>query len=167
MPSRSIRILQQLKRTKTMNRHTSPSTEQHQQILLLLPWFLNQSLEHNERQLVESHLCSCDLCSGLLMAWKKPEYFDFPSKLSTWIFNSDYPAQRLESKDWLSCAFATLQPDQRAVIELTFCHGLHYQDIARILNCPENTIKTRMFHARKKLQVFAATQEIITETQED
>jgi len=48
---------------------------------------------------------------------------------------------------------------QRAVIELTFYHGLPYQDIARILNCPENTVKTRMFHARKKLQVFAETQE--------
>ena len=142
-----------------MNLHTSPSTDQHQQIQLLLPWFLNQSLEHNEHQQVESHLGSCSLCSGLLMAWKKPEYFNFPSKLSTWLFGADYPAQRLESKDWLSCAFASLQPDQRAVIELTFCHGLHYQDIARILNCPENTVKTRMFHARKKLQVFAETQE--------
>ena len=65
------------------------------------------------------------------------------------------PAQYLESKDWLSSALAILTPDQRAVIELTFYHGLTYQDIAIILNCPENTVKTRMFHARKKLQVFA------------
>jgi len=67
------------------------------------------------------------------------------------------PAQYLESKDWLSCALAILSPDQRAVIELTFYHDLPYQDIAIILNCPENTVKTRMFHARKKLQVFAET----------
>jgi RNA polymerase sigma factor (sigma-70 family) len=67
------------------------------------------------------------------------------------------PAQYLESKDWLSCALDVLPPDQRAVIELTFYHGLSYQDIAIILNCPENTVKTRMFHARKKLHVFAET----------
>jgi RNA polymerase sigma factor (sigma-70 family) len=67
------------------------------------------------------------------------------------------PAQNLEREDWLSCALAILPPDQRAVIELTFYHGLPYQDIAKILNCPENTVKTRMFHARKKLQVFAET----------
>ena len=67
------------------------------------------------------------------------------------------PAQYLENEDWLSCALAILPPDQRAVIELTFYHGLPYQDIAIILNCPENTVKTRMFHARKKLQVFAET----------
>lgn len=69
------------------------------------------------------------------------------------------PAEYLENEDWLSCALAILPPDQRAVIELTFYHGLPYQDIAIILNCPENTVKTRMFHARKKLQVFAETQE--------
>jgi len=69
------------------------------------------------------------------------------------------PAQKLESEDWLSCSLAALSPDQRAVIELTFYHGLPYQDIAIILNCPENTVKTRMFHARKKLQFFAETQE--------
>ena len=68
-------------------------------------------------------------------------------------------AQSYEHEDWLSCALAILSPEQRAVIELTFYHDLPYQEIAKILNCPENTIKTRMFHARKKLQVFAELQE--------
>ena len=69
------------------------------------------------------------------------------------------PFQNLESEDWLGRALAILQPDQRAVIELIFYHGLPYQDIARILNCPENTVKTRVFHARRKLQAFAETKE--------
>jgi RNA polymerase sigma factor (sigma-70 family) len=68
-------------------------------------------------------------------------------------------AEKLESEDWLSCSLATLSPDQRAVIELTFYHELPYQEIAKILNCPENTVKTRMFHARKKLQLLSKTQE--------
>ncbi|MGJ0483552.1 MAG: RNA polymerase sigma factor [Methylomicrobium sp.] len=67
-------------------------------------------------------------------------------------------AKNHEHEDWLNCALAILSPDQRAVIELTFFHDLPYQDIARIVDCPENTVKTRMFHARKKLQVFAETQ---------
>jgi len=64
-------------------------------------------------------------------------------------------AESTETQDWLNYALDNLPPDQRAVIELTFYHGLPYQDIAKILNCPENTVKTRMFHARKKLQAFA------------
>jgi RNA polymerase sigma factor (sigma-70 family) len=67
------------------------------------------------------------------------------------------PAQYLESEDWLSCALAVLPPEHRAVIELTVYYDLPYQDIAKILNCPENTVKTRMFNARKKLQIFAKT----------
>lgn len=69
-------------------------------------------------------------------------------------------AQNQEHEDWLNCALAVLPPDQRAVIELTFCYDLPYQDIAKILDCPENTVKTRMFHARKKLQIFAESQGI-------
>lgn len=63
-------------------------------------------------------------------------------------------AADIENQDWLNRALTTLPPDQRAVIELTFFNGLAYQEIAKILDCPENTVKTRMFHARKKLQAF-------------
>lgn len=68
-------------------------------------------------------------------------------------------SQNYENQDWLNCALASLPVEQRAVMELTFFYELPYHDIAKILDCPENTVKTRMFHARKKLQVFAETQE--------
>lgn len=68
-------------------------------------------------------------------------------------------AKNTETTDWLNCALDNLSVEHRAVIELTFYHGLSYQDIAKILACPENTVKTRMFHARKKLQAFAEAQE--------
>jgi RNA polymerase sigma-70 factor (ECF subfamily) len=68
-------------------------------------------------------------------------------------------AENAETQDWLNCALDILSADQRAVIELTFYHGLAYQDIAKVLDCPENTVKTRMFHARKKLQAFVEAQE--------
>lgn len=69
------------------------------------------------------------------------------------------PAKSREDQDWLGAALAILPAEQRAVIELTFYHGLSYQDVAKILDCPENTVKTRMFNVRKKLQAFADTQE--------
>lgn len=45
-----------------MNRDTLQATEQHQQIALLLPWYLNQSLELAERRRVEDHIRGCILC---------------------------------------------------------------------------------------------------------
>jgi len=43
-------------------------------------------------------------------------------------------------------------PDgQRQVVYLTFYEGLSCAEIARTLEIPEGTVKTRMFHARKAL----------------
>lgn len=67
--------------------------------------------------------------------------------------------ETVETQNWLNQALASLSAEHRAVIELTFYHDLPYQDIARIMDCPENTVKTRMFHARKKLQAFAQAKE--------
>ena len=38
------------------------------------------------------------------------------------------------------------------MIELSYYHGFSYQEIAQIVECPVNTVKTRMFHARKRLE---------------
>jgi RNA polymerase sigma-70 factor, ECF subfamily len=47
-----------------------------------------------------------------------------------------------------------LSADHRAVIELAFCENYSYQEIAAVTGCPVNTVKTRMFHARKHLARF-------------
>ena len=66
----------------------------------------------------------------------------------------DAGLKQLEMTDWLESAFDIISPDQRAVIELTYFQGLHYSEIAVLMDCPENTVKTRMHHARKKLAVI-------------
>jgi RNA polymerase sigma factor (sigma-70 family) len=51
----------------------------------------------------------------------------------------------------LARGLAALSPDQRAVVELTFHDGCSYQEIAEITRVPVNTVKTRMFYARRRL----------------
>jgi RNA polymerase sigma-70 factor (ECF subfamily) len=51
----------------------------------------------------------------------------------------------------LATALDKLSPEHRCVIELAFREDCSYQEIAAIANCPVNTVKTRMFHARKHL----------------
>ncbi len=58
---------------------------------------------------------------------------------------------QLETSNWLEVAFDKLSTEQRAVVELTYYQGLHYSEISEIMQCPENTVKTRMFYARKIL----------------
>ncbi len=58
----------------------------------------------------------------------------------------------LETKEVLFALMRRLSPEQRAVLELVYYHGLHYAEIAQVIDCPENTVKTRVFHARRKLR---------------
>ena len=49
-----------------------------------------------------------------------------------------------------------LSPQHRAVVDLTYFHGIGYREIARIVDCPVDTVKTRMFHARRRLKTLLA-----------
>jgi RNA polymerase sigma factor (sigma-70 family) len=64
----------------------------------------------------------------------------------------DLGMREYELQEWLVVAMDRLSTEQRAVMELTCLHGMSYEEIAEVLGCPENTVKTRMFHARKKLR---------------
>lgn len=59
---------------------------------------------------------------------------------------------RRELAGVLGRALRTLSPEQRAVVELTYYQGFSYPEIAEIMGCPVNTVKTRMFHARRWLK---------------
>ncbi len=56
----------------------------------------------------------------------------------------------------LGQALDRLPLEQRVVIELAFGEDRSYAEIAAILDCPLNTVKTRVFHARKKLAQLLA-----------
>lgn len=58
----------------------------------------------------------------------------------------------LVRRDLLASAMNQLSPAHRAVVDLTYYHELDYNEIARILDCPVGTVKTRMFHARRQLR---------------
>jgi RNA polymerase sigma-70 factor (ECF subfamily) len=58
---------------------------------------------------------------------------------------------KLGLSEWLASGLDHISPDQRSVVELTYFGGYSYQEIADIMGCPVNTVKTRMFHARRRL----------------
>ena len=45
-----------------------------------------------------------------------------------------------------------LKEAQRAVMELAFFNDLSYREIAGVVDCPENTVKTRIFHAKEAMK---------------
>ena len=57
-----------------------------------------------------------------------------------------------ENREWLGQALAELPLEQRMVMEFSYLMGHSCEEIAQIMQCPVNTVKTRMFHAREKLR---------------
>lgn len=65
---------------------------------------------------------------------------------------ADEQLQRQHLHRALREAMEQLSPEHRAVVDLTYFHGLGYREIADIVGCPVDTVKTRMFHARRRLK---------------
>jgi RNA polymerase sigma-70 factor, ECF subfamily len=61
-----------------------------------------------------------------------------------------------ELGDAMSWAFSKLSPEHQAVIELCFSEDFTYEEIAEIMGCPLNTVKSRLFYARKRLAELLA-----------
>jgi len=61
---------------------------------------------------------------------------------------------RKDLRRQLSDALDALSEEQRQVVMLAHFEGRSYPEIAAILGCPVNTVKTRMFHARRRLKLL-------------
>ena len=64
----------------------------------------------------------------------------------------DHFVHHAQLHDALIAAMDGLSADHRAVVDLTYFHGLGYREIAEIMDCPVDTVKTRMFHARRRMK---------------
>jgi len=119
----------------------------------------------------------------LYVVWCKAGEFRGDSRLSTWIMgiayrcalktlrrrghqlfaavpieNENLPGpdelDAAETGEWVALAMQQLPTDQRLTLELAYGQGYSCEEIAEIMGCPVNTVKTRMFHARGKLRML-------------
>jgi RNA polymerase sigma-70 factor (ECF subfamily) len=120
----------------------------------------------------------------LWIVWQRAGEFRNASRVSTWIMGIAYrralnmirrastherimtletadvetsvsdSAQALEDRQRLDAALALLPLEQRLVLEFTYYLDHSCEEIAEIMECPINTVKTRMFNARRKLRVI-------------
>lgn len=116
----------------------------------------------------------------LLVVWQSAGTFRGDSKVSTWIFGIAYrqslrqlrkrkvttvpmsedtavdenSQQRMEREDWVRRGIDELPLKQRLTVMLVYYLGLSYEETAAATGAPVNTIKSRMFHARRKLRAY-------------
>ena len=118
----------------------------------------------------------------LWIVWQRAGDFRGASRVSTWIMGIAYRralknmrraathvrvmtlelagsatesedgADMVADRQLLEGGLAQLSLDQRLVLELAYYLDYSSEEIAEIMECPVNTVKTRMFHARRKLR---------------
>lgn len=130
-------------------------------------------------QLTGSYTVSDELVNDImLVVWRKATDFREESRVSTWIFGIAYrQAMRrvrrkqiflssgkvlaelarddcgaAETEDWVRRGLNALPAAQQLTVVLVFYLGLSYAETAAVTDCPVNTVKTRMFHARRRLR---------------
>ena len=120
----------------------------------------------------------------LWIVWQRAAEFRGSSRVSTWIMGIAYrralkafrraslhvlrdvdtvaaeqhdagaAVEDADRRQLVTRALAELPLEQRIVLELTYYIGHSCQEIAEIMDCPVNTVKTRMVHARRKLRAL-------------
>jgi RNA polymerase sigma-70 factor (ECF subfamily) len=68
--------------------------------------------------------------------------------------NPEIALQEGDRSKVLKACLARLSPAHREVIDLVYYHEKSIEEVADILAAPANTVKTRMFHARRYLASF-------------
>ena len=72
--------------------------------------------------------------------------------------DADDPEVTLQKKskgEALRACLLQLSPQHREVVDLVYYHDKSIEDVALIVGVPEGTVKTRVFHARKRLAELA------------
>ena len=74
--------------------------------------------------------------------------------------NPEVTMQRRQKAKVLLTCLRQLSPAHREVIDLVYYHEKSIDEVAKITGIPPNTVKTRMFYARKRIAELMATQGI-------
>ena len=59
--------------------------------------------------------------------------------------------QKKDTSDVLRKCLTKLSAEHREIIDLVYYHEKSVEEVSKIVGVPENTVKTRMFYARKRL----------------
>ena len=65
--------------------------------------------------------------------------------------NPEVALQKTERAEILRDCLKQLSPAHREIIDLVYYHERTIEDVAEIIGVPQNTVKTRMFYARKRI----------------
>jgi len=145
-------------------------------------------------RLTRSHGVAEELANDVLLTvWTDAGRFRGESRVSTWIFGiayrqglthlrkrslklvsireddalADASDMQFEREDWVRQGIDALPPKQKLTVMLVYYLGLSCEETASVSGVPLSTVKTRMFHARKKMKEFLTASGVPAEWRKD
>jgi len=145
-------------------------------------------------RLTRSHGAAEELANDVMLTlWKDADRFRGESKVSTWIFGIAYrqalahlrkrkfklvpfveedaavdeSGAQIEREDWVRRGVEKLPPKQKLTVMLVYFLGLSCEETAKACGVPVGTVKTRMFHARRKMKHHLVASGVPQEWEED
>lgn len=134
------------------------------------------------QKVVSDHSLADDiLVQTYMVAWQKGATFKGSGRITTWLigiarnimfrefskvkkyvpFEEEYGVADTQSQFQvevestnaaLKAALQTLKVKHREILELVFYQEFSYVEVAELIGIPENTVKTRVFHAKQALK---------------
>jgi len=145
-------------------------------------------------RLTRSHGAAEELANDVLLTlWKDADRFRGESKVSTWIFGIAYrqalahlrkrkfklvpfvehdaavdeAGAQFEREDWVRRGVEELPSKQKLTVMLVYFLGLSCEETAEVTGVPVSTVKTRMFHARRKMKLHLVESGVPQDWEED
>jgi RNA polymerase sigma-70 factor, ECF subfamily len=85
----------------------------------------------------------------------RPGHDDIDDHAETLASEEPGPAAQLaerQQQQWVAMCMDKLPAEQRESLHLLFFEGLTVDEIGEVQACPGNTVKTRVFHAKRKIR---------------
>jgi RNA polymerase sigma-70 factor (ECF subfamily) len=128
-------------------------------------------------RLVRDEQVAEDLISEVFLdVWRQAGKFEGRSAVTTWLLaitrfkalsalrrrkdvgldeeaanDPEVVAQKKDTGEALRKCLTALSSEHREIVDLVYYHEKSVEEVAGIVGIPENTVKTRLFYARKKL----------------
>ena len=142
-----------------------------------------------QKVVADSSMVDDILVQTYTVAWQKSESFKGTGRIITWLigiarnimfrefrkikkyvpFEEEYSAADTQSQFQvevestnaaLKAALQTLKVKHREILELVFYQDFKYVEVSELIGVPVNTVKTRVFHAKKALKDVLEKQNI-------
>jgi RNA polymerase sigma-70 factor, ECF subfamily len=86
-----------------------------------------------------------------LSALRRRKDIELDDEAADAIDDPEVAVQKKDTSNALRKCLTALTADHREIVDLVYYHEKSVEQVAEIVGIPENTVKTRLFYARKKL----------------